>query len=152
MDKILNFIKTHKGLSILLGLGFVLFLIIFVTMLTLLIGNNKGTYGDRLEGIEKVKLSTNDLNDMSKKVEENDAVEEADFRVQGKIVYVTIKFKEGTNLDSAKEIANNAMKEFSEDEIAFYDLEFFLKENKDKGFVVVGNKHPSVETIGWTNS
>ena len=152
MDKILNFIKTNKVLSILLGLGLVLFLIILVTMLTLLIGNNKGTYGDRLDGIEKVKLSTDDLKDKSKKVEKEDSVEKSSFRVQGKIVYITIKFKEGTNLDSAKEIANNVIKDFSEEEIAFYDFEIFLKENKDKGFVVVGNKHPNVESIGWTNS
>ena len=74
-----------------------------------------------------------------------------------KIVYTTITFTKETSIDKAKEIATATLKNYSEEEIAYYDFSFILTQDfeeteKEKHFIVMGYKHPKIETIGWTKS
>ena len=53
----LDFINKHKGLSIVCGLALILFIIVFIILISLFITTGKGTYGYRLYGIEYFNLS-----------------------------------------------------------------------------------------------
>lgn len=158
----MDLIKRHKGLALVGGLTLILIIIIFIIFANMIFSNGDSVYGDRLNGI--VKINGNKIDSIVDEVLELEEVLEIDIRTQGKIVYTTILYKEGTKLDKAKEIASNTLSKYSEEMLDFYDFGYFLKEDvaddetsddeaeKKTGFIVAGTKHPEYESISWTNS
>ncbi|MBQ9854420.1 MAG: hypothetical protein IJO57_05260 [Bacilli bacterium] len=145
-------IKRHKGLAVVCILTLILLIIIFIIFARMLFGNKDSVYGDRLSGLVKIDTSIKDeiIDDYSEKKE----VEDISIRVQGKIIYTTINYKEGTKLATAKDLASKVVGYYDEDTINYYDFGFFLVENmtgaEKSGFVVAGTKHPDNKDIKWT--
>ena len=151
----LDFINKHKGLSIVCGLALILFIIVFIILISLFITTGKGTYGDRLDGIEDVKLSDSFLNEVKTSLEENDNIESANVRVQGKIVYIEFQAKIGVSTDAVKSISDVILERFSEDELKFYDFSFIVKwvnetDDGEKTTAIEGYKHHNKTVISWT--
>jgi len=159
----MKIIKRHKGLAIVGGLTLILVIVMFAIFARMIFSTGETEYGDRLNGIEKIdKKITKEIIEETKELEQ---VEDITIRTQGKIIYTTILFKEGTKLSKAKEIANNTLSKYDEETMKDYDFGYFLKENipeseEDKendkkeevktGFVVAGTKHPESKSISWT--
>lgn len=155
-DKIIDFIKKHKAISIILILAIILFIVLVCISFSLLFGGSNNSYGYRLDGIDKVKLSSKKLANIEDTIRSNDQVKDANVRLQGRIVYITIDYINGVTVDKAKEIANASLNEFSEDEIAYYDFEYLIKEEANPEnseyvpFAKAATKHPNKEEITWT--
>ena len=156
----MNIIKRHKGLAIIGGLTLILIIIIFAISSRMIFSTGETEYGNRLNGI--VKINKNITKEIIEETKTNETVEDINIRVQGKIIYTTIKFKEGTSLDTAKEIAHNTLSKYEENVLGYYDFGYFLKEivsepvteetEPKKGFVVAGTKHPDINQISWTKN
>lgn len=151
----MNLIKRHKGLAIVGTLTLILIIIIFIICARMIFSTGETEYGKRLEGL--VKIEKNVTNEIISETEELEQVEDISIRTQGKIVYTTITFKEGTKLSKAKEIATNTLKKYNDKVIEYYDFSYFLTENVENkeekiGFTVAGNKHPEKESISWTKN
>ena len=153
----MNIIKRHKGLAIVGGLTLILLIVMFAILSKILFSNGDSVYGQRLKGITKLDKSiTKDIINTTKELEN---VEDIEIRTQGKIIYTTITFTEGTSLDKAKEIASETLTKYEEKITADYDFGYLLKENLEdnketeeveKGFVSAGTKHPDNDKISWT--
>lgn len=157
MEKIKNFIKNNKGLSILLGLTLILVIIILIILLEFIREKNTNKYGDRLEGIEKVKINEKKVKEIEKTISKNEEVEKVDIRIQGKIIYLNITYSNSTEISKAKEIADNSLDKFSEEELNFYDVSCFLIEIDDENeeteeFVITGNKHRNLDSFTYIKS
>lgn len=153
MEKIKKWIKRNKGLSIVLLLTIVLLIFIIVIFIKLLVGNSSNKYGNRLDGIDEVKIDNDTYDSLKKEIMDTGLAEEADVRLQGKIVYTTIVLKSDTNIDKAKEIANNTLDNYTEDELKFYDFSYFLKwKGEENDTVITGNKHHNLDSITWVKS
>ena len=153
LEKIKGLIKRHIVLFILCVIALIAIIVMLIFFLKMSI-NNSSKYGDRLDGIEKVELSKKDLSEIKDKILETKEVSSAKVRVQGKIVYIDISYKEGTDLAKAKEIASGAIVNFEDDEKVFYDFEFVINEDseKDDAWASVGAKNSSDSEIIWTRS
>lgn len=153
LEKIKGLIKRHIVLFILCVIALIAIIVMLIFFLKMSI-NTSSKYGDRLDGIEKVELSKKDLSKIKEKIKENEEVSSAKVRVQGKIVYIDISYKEGTDLAKAKEIANATLDNFEDDEKAFYDFEFVINEDseKDDAWASIGAKNSSDSEIIWTKS
>ena len=153
LEKIKGLIKRHIVLFILCVIALIAIIVMLIFFLKMSI-NNSSKYGDRLDGIEKVELSKKDLSEIKDKILETKEVSSAKVRVQGKIVYIDISYKEGTDLAKAKEIASGAIVNFEDDEKAFYDFELIINEDseKDDAWASVGAKNSSDSEIIWTRS
>lgn len=153
----MNVIKRHKGLAIVGGLTLILLIVMFAILSKILFSNGDSVYGQRLKGITKLDKSiTKEIINTTKELEN---VEDIEIRTQGKIIYTTITFTEGTSLDKAKEIASETLTKYEEKITADYDFGYLLKENLEdnketeeveKGFVSAGTKHPDNDKISWT--
>lgn len=157
MKKINEFIKNNKGLSILILLGVLFLIIISIILFQFLKEKNSNKYGTRLDGIEKVKISKKKMTDIENTIKENEIVEKTSIRIQGKIVYINITYKTDTDVDDAKELANNILDEFDEDELKFYDFSCFLVELDDKDdetdeFKITGNKYYKFDKFTYIRS
>lgn len=153
MEKLKKWINKNKGFAIICVLALILFIIMVVIFVRLLIGGSSNKYGNRLDGIDKVKISNEVYEGVKDEVKDVEGVNDVSVRLQGKIVYTTIELSDSISVDKAKEIAKNTLDNYTEDELKYYDFSFFLKwkgEESDK--VITGNKHHNLEDITWIKS
>ena len=71
MDKIKDWIKKNKGLSVILLLAVVFLIVIIVIFVELLVGGSHNKYGNRLDGIDKVKISEKTYDGVKKEIASN---------------------------------------------------------------------------------
>ena len=102
MEKIKKWINKNKGLSIIILLALVLFIIMIIIFAQLLIGGSSNKYGNRLDGIENVKISSDTYENVKLELQDSQVVESSEVRLQGRIVYTTIVLKDDTGIDKAK--------------------------------------------------
>lgn len=151
----LKFIYKHKGLSILMGLCLILFIIILFIFAELIFFSGNGAYNGRLDGIEDVKLEKSFLKEIQNDLLSNENIEKASVRLQGKIVYIEFFANNELSVDSAKDISASLLEKFSEEELRFYDICYIvtwssLNEDGEEVFTVIeGTKHPLKESISW---
>ncbi len=153
MEKLKKWINKNKGFAIICALALILFIIMVVIFVRLLVGGSSNKYGNRLDGIDKVKISNEVYESVKEEVKDVEGVNDVSVRLQGKIVYTTIELSDSISADKAKEIAKNTLDNYTEDELKYYDFSFFLKwkgEESDK--VITGNKHHNLEDITWIKS
>ena len=153
----MNVIRRHKWLAIIGSLTLILIIVMFAIFAKMIFSNGDSEYGQRLNGL--VKIEKNLTKEIISEIGELENVEDIEIRVQGKIIYTTIEFLAGTNLDVAKEVAQKTLAKYDEKITSYYDLGYFLKENVEdnketeeieKGFISAGTKHPDNDTISWT--
>lgn len=150
MEKFKKLIKENKGLSIVFLLVLVLLIFITVIFIKLLVGNSSNKYGNRLDGIDDVKIDADTYDGVENEIMDSGFVEEASVRLQGKIVYTTIVLKGDTSVSKAKEIATNTLDNYNSDELSFYDFSYFLKWQEEESLTVItGNKHHNLDSITW---
>ena len=148
----MKFIKKHK-FTILVVLAFVVLVIILAFIKNLFFGGSgRPAYGNRLDGIENVKIEEKRYDELEKKLKKNDKVEDANSELTGKIINVIITVKDDTSKKDAKNIGNSVLDEFSKDELAFYDVQVYIKKKdaKKNDFPIVGYKHHKNKSISWS--
>jgi len=148
----LDMINRHKGLSIVLGLSLILFIILLIIFIKLFSSTGNDKYGNRLEGIEEVELSNSFLKEVESNIEEDENVIEATVRLQGKIVYINFELNSEVSKDTAKEIAASTLDNFTEEELSFYDFSYLVKwtpleEEGEEISAIAGTKHHLKESI-----
>jgi len=111
--------------------------------------DEKVIYGNRLKGIEKVKISEETKNKVKESMQENTTSVEV--RLAGKIIYIIAKVKEGTTLETAKAMGAKTLECFSEEEKAFYDIQVMIdSEAETNQFPIIGYKHHTKSELKWT--
>ncbi len=155
MKKLKRLYKKNKVLFILTTIAIVCILVILIGLLTSFYKkSNTSKYGDRLDGIEEVEISDSAREDIVSFYEENDKVNEASVDLKGKIVYIIIDVVKGTTKAQAQTLANSGLKEFSEEEVDYYDFQFIVtcEDEKDsKIYPTMGYKNNTSAKVAWIN-
>ena len=146
-----NLVWRHKILSLICILAFVVVMTMLYVFFSIFVSGSN-VYGRRLSGIEKVKITKNELKEEEETIEKNGEVKEAKVRIQGKIIYFDIIFTKETSKDKAKEIAKKTLEDFSEKEKKFYDFEYILTQENSDGFKITGTSGPKTEGISFIKS
>lgn len=153
--KFLNYLKENK-----LFAAFLIVLVIFIIFMLIIVsrvvgGSNVSEYGDRLKGIEKVKITEKQQKKLVKEMKANDKVSDAEFDIQhnkkvdSRRVDILLTFKDA-DINEAKEIGNKVLDYFTEEQKKYYDIEVFLdSKEKKEGFPSIGYKHKSRDAIAW---
>ena len=97
-------------------------------------------------------ITKKDMSEIASSIEENEMVKDASVRLQGKIIYITIKYNEEINKDQAKQVATSTLEKFSAEELEFYDLGYFLTSEGENGFNITGSKKAQKENISFIRS
>lgn len=155
MEKFKKFIMENKGLFVVVVLFLLLITVVGILFISMFFGGSSDRYGNRLEGIEDVAINKEQLEEINVGIEEIEGVEDCSARIQGRIIYFTINYSNDVEVEDAKDIASITLEKFEEDELKYYDISYFLvqtSEEEEGGFVITGNKHPQIDTIGWIQS
>ncbi len=152
--KLKSFYKNNRVYSILMIISIICIVAILVGVVLYFLGQtSKDKYGNRLEGIEKVEIKESKLNEIENKITENELVKSTEVVIKGKLVYITITLNTGTHAD-AESLAQTSLELFSEEEKAFYDIQYIV-DNKDEkieeNFPVMGYIKAGNSVIKWTN-
>lgn len=153
MKKIMKTLKENKYTVIailcffvLLGLGFMVYNLFFS-------GAGKPIYGNRLDGIEKVKVTDKQFKDIDEVLEKNKNITEIDHNIKGKIINFFITVKEKTPEADAKTIPDAILKEFKEEQVKFYDFQVFITclDEEDKAYPIIGYKSIAKKAFSFSS-
>lgn len=153
MKKLKRVYTEHRVFAILMALVIVCFVLIGTVLVQCFyVGSSKDKYGDRLAGIEKVKI---DYKDVESKIAAEEIVKNAKVKITGKIVYISMNFEAPTTLVEAQSIAQKSLDYFDEAQKKFYDFHFTMKEEAtetDEGFIISGARNKNGSGLVWNNN
>ena len=139
MKKIKKFYKDHRVFTILMAIVIVcMILIVTVLIQCFYVGNGKDKYGNRLEGIENYEISETKQNDFKTNLTNNDKIKSVDFKITGRIIYITIQVEQKVKIEEAESIALKSLENFTEEE--------------QEGFIISGAKNANGSGLVWNNN
>ena len=148
IKKLKKFIIKNKLLSVLLGILILIF-IFGLVIIKMFIFPSYGVskYGDRLEGIENVKLNDSRFNDIKDGFDSKSGFNIDKFRLSGRIVNIYINAGD-IKKDEVKSEALRLVNSFSEEEIKFYDFQVFVT-GEGEEYPIIGYKNKNSEGLHW---
>ena len=151
MKNIFKFLKKNSHTIV----GIII--VIFVIILGIVVKNFffpddvEAYYGTRLEGIEKIKISDKKKEELKEHFK--DSSKSLTIRIQGRIIYVDVKLNDDVTVDTAKDLSNKTLEKLSDDEKAYYDIQFIIsKESDTDHFPIIGYKHHTKSAIAWNKN
>lgn len=113
--------------------------------------NNSSKYGDRLKGIETVKLDSNKKNEIKENVLSLKTASKVSVTESGKIIEVIVVVNDDVDVAKGKEIGNKVLEKLTDEQKKYFDVQIFVKKNSDdEKFPIIGYKHHSKDNITWT--
>ena len=155
MKKLKDLWDQNRVMVVLFAIIFVCAIIVIGVVITSFLGSSKSVYGERLEGIENVQITDEIQNHFIEKLKEDELLENVTIKSKGKIVYVTMNFKENVSLVEAESKALASLSLFEENYLNFYDFHYTLKQNAtetNEGFLIMGAKNANGSGLVWNNN
>ena len=151
-----KYLKDNKTLLILMVVAIACMVLSVILLFKYFYFGNGGTkYGSRLEGIENVQINDDRKKEISSKLEESELVKSANITINGKRIDIKMVFESKANLNDAEGVAVKSLDNFSEEEQAFYDFGFTLKQEAEadtEGFLIMGAKNVNGSNLIWNNN
>ena len=152
--KLKSFYQRNRVYSILMIISIICIIAIIIGVgVYFLNQTTKDKYGNRLEGIENVKIEDKKIKEVEEHITANELVNNTELDIRGKLIYIIITLNNGTHAN-AETIAQDALTQFSDEEKAFYDINFII-ENNDKetkeNFPIMGYIRAGATVIKWTH-
>jgi len=148
----MKYIKRNK-LTVFVILIFIVVVILGAYVYNTFFGSGRSeAYGDRLDGIDAVEITKEQYDSIKEKLKENEKVTKVTTNLKGKIVNIIMTVKDDVNKADAKKIADGALTEFDKEQLAFYDIQIFVKkENAElNDFPIVGYKQNGKDGLTWS--
>lgn len=132
---------------------FILFLIIILYIASNLFLSHEGAiYGNRLDGIKTVPITSSDKQKVSDLITSETGITKVETNVHGKLYNIVIFVDETMTVAKIKEIADKTLDKLSEEQKAFYDISFLINyasKSTKTDFPIIGYKNKSSEKIVW---
>lgn len=146
-----KFIKNNKLTVITFIICVIFVIIVFAVKLTFFPDEAKAIYGDRLEGIEKVEITSKEQDNIISKLEEKAEVKKAEVDIKGRILNVIITVNDDVELDAAKALTGTITDTLEKEQTSYYDIQVFVKkDNDDARYPIIGYKHQDKDTFSWS--
>ena len=145
--------RRRKKLKIGYVCASVLLLIVIIFGIKMVLPGSASKYGDRLDGIKKIKFGKEEQNKIVKKIKESDKVVDAKIEVKGKRIDVIYYVNKDASVDDAKNIGNSTLEVISDEVKNFYDIEYMVdkkgRDEKDHSFPNMGSNKNTSKGIVW---
>lgn len=155
MNKIKKLWIENRVLFVLFIIVLFCILIIMGVFLKYFFGSSKGSYGDRLDGIQEVEVTDEMQNNFLASMKKDELISDATIKVKGKIIYISLSFKDNVSLVEAQSKALASLMAFEQNYLDFYDFQYTLKGNateNSEGFLIMGAKNVNGSGLIWNNN
>ena len=145
----MEFIKKYKSIIVASLVLVAIVAAIFIVKDTIMFDEYQALYGNRLEGIDKVKVTEKQEKQIKKYVK--NYTKKIDIRVSGRVINILIELHPGTSLDDARGIAGMVLDGLTAEQKAYFDVEAIVNNSEDPDhFPIIGYKHKSRDNFTWT--
>lgn len=145
--------KSNKVLLVLLGILAVCFVSIGILFYKFFYAGTSGSkYGNRLNGIENYPLSKTLQDDIKSLYADNSKVGKIKVTNEGRIIYISMDFKETLKVSDAESLAEKSLEKIGESNLTYYDVQFILTysgEEENENFPVFGAKSSNSLKVVW---
>ena len=152
--KFINKLSKNK-VKLLLAIIIILAVILIVSMVLFFKDNtaNPG-YGNRLDGIEEVKITKEETQKMNSTLEKEKKVKSVTSNIQGKIVNVIVKVEKATKIKEAQELPKKVIDCFKEEQVNYYDFQVFIQneDTENKSYPIIGYKKATSKGFSFTKN
>ena len=145
----MDFVKKHKKAIIIFVVILVLLILLFSFLKIFMIDSKKDEYGNRLNGIENVEISNDTVSKLKSELGALEEIEKIDYRLQGRLIYVSLQMKDGVSVDTAKEISNKVLEYFDDEQKSYYDIQLIVSSSNQENaeYPFMGYKHKTGSAI-----
>ncbi len=151
MKDMKKYIKDHKIVVVASILLLVVICFAFFIKKNFFGGSENAVYGNRLKGIDEVKITKSEQQDLISKLKEDSSISNAEYSLQGKIINIIITVNDDVGVDTAKALPNKVLENFNDDQKKFYDFQVFLKkENGGNDFPIIAYKQNGKDSFSFT--
>ena len=145
--------QDNRVLWVLLGILVICFLAIGILFYRYFYAGTSSTkYGERLDGIENYPLSETLEKDIQDLYKDNTEIDKVTVTNKGKIVYITINFKQSIKVSTAQDLAIKSLEKIGEKNLTYYDIQYILTYSgteENTNFPVFGSKSASSLKVVW---
>ena len=145
--------QDNKVLWVLLGILVVCFLAIGILFYRYFYaGTSSSKYGERLDGIESYPLEDKFEEKIKEVYKGNSQIGDVTVTAEGKIIYITIDFKESIKVATAQDLAIKSLDTIGEKNLTFYDVQYILTysgSEENKNFPEFGSKSAKSLKVVW---
>lgn len=145
--------QDNTVLWVLLGILIICFLVIvFLFYNYFYAGASSSKYGERLEEIDNYKLSETLEEDIKKIYSSNSEVNTVKVTNEGRIIYITIDFKESIKVSTAQDLAIKSLDKIGDNNLTYYDVQYILTysgSEENTNFPVFGSKNSNSLKVIW---
>lgn len=145
--------QDNRVLWVLLGILVICFLAIGILFYRYFYAGTSSTkYGERLDGIENYPLSETLEKDIQDLYKDNTEIDKVTVTNEGKIVYITINFKQSIKVSTAEDLAIKSLEKIGEKNLTYYDIQYILTYSgteENTNFPVFGSKSASSLKVVW---
>ena len=153
MKFIKNIWQKNPIVFVLVCVLIICFIAIVTVASTFFLSGRESSYGERLNNINEYEVTQEFITTYKDSVTENKLVDNVEFRVSGRIIYIIIVFNADTILDEAKSVATKSLDVFSEKILGYYDIDFTIKQNsEEEGFILMGARNVNGTGVIWNNN
>lgn len=146
--------QQNKVLWVLLAILIVCFIIIGIIFYTYFYaGTSSSKYGDRLDGIENYPLNKKIDEEIKALYKDESSVNKVVYELQGKIIYITIDFKESIKVSDAETLAIKSLETIGEKNLSFYEIQYILTYSgteENANYPVFGSKNANSLKVVWS--
>lgn len=151
----MKFIKKHKvGIISIIVIIIIGILTYFALKSMFIIGNDKGKYGNRLDGIENVQIENETVDKLIKEMEETKDINSVKYNLQGRLIYIIMEVSNDTAVEVSKGYANKLLAYFTDEQKEYYDIQVLIKSDSEESEVypIIGAKHKTSTAFVWTEN
>lgn len=126
--------------------------ILFIVLLILIYKNLfSSSNSNRYKGIENYKLTSAEKDFVKEKLNELGKVKSVEIYVKSKIIRIFVNLNEDVDFDMVKNVSNDLLEGFSEENLSYYDVEIFYESDNEESNVYpqIGYKHKSKTEFSW---
>lgn len=147
--------KQNRVFTSLMLVSLVCFIIMLVVVYIYFFStSSKNKYGDRLGGINEVKVKESKLKEIEDTIGTEKNVKSISIDLQGKIFYVIVYLNDESLPVDGVNASNKVFTMFEDKEKAFYDFQFIITKKELQSsdvFPIMGYKNAESSSIIWTN-
>lgn len=128
-------------------------IIILIFVLSFFIYKNIFADGNttRYKDIENYKLTNDEKNSAKDKINELDGIKDINIYIDSKIIKIVVKLENDIDFVTIQAKANEVISSFSEKNLSYYDLEFFVSSSNEESEIYpqIGYKFKSNSEFSW---
>lgn len=138
--KMIKYIIIVSIVLLIIILSFIIYKNIFAT-----------SNSSRYEGIENYKLTNDEINAVKDIINELEQVKDVDVYIDSKIIKIVVSLNNDINFEEVKTKANESIKKIKEDNLKYYDVEFFVQSSNKESqtYPQIGYKFKTNSEFSW---